>query len=170
MSTPDETDLVADRFMIIDVVNRYFELVDAHRWDEFDQVFADDATAQETPDRVIRGRDAIVGNFRAFEDTDEVVLYDHVASFTPRIDGDTAEADVRVRSMHYGIGPRQGKFYESLAVMPVRLARRADGWRITHYDWNISVRLGNLAELYAPELERMGRKPAPDGAGTVPAT
>ena len=60
--------------------------------------------------------------------------------------------------MHYGVGPREGKFYESLAVMPIRLVRTPDGWRFTHYDWKISVRLGNLGELYAPELERMGRR------------
>jgi hypothetical protein len=158
---------VVDRFAMTDVVNRFFELVDTKRWDQMDEVFAEDATAQETPDRVLEGRSAVVDNFRSFEESDDVVLYDHVGSFTPVIHGDTAEADVRVRSMHNGIGPREGKFYESLAVMSVTLVRTPHGWRFKHYDWRIVVRLGNLAELYEPELKRMGRVPDPSG-GTVP--
>ena len=168
MSTSAElADLIADRFAITDVVNRFFELVDAKRWDEMDQVFAEDATAQETPDRVLEGRARVVENFRNFEESDDIVLYDHVGSFTPTIHGDTAEADVRVRSMHYGVGPRQGKFYESLATMAVRLVRTPDGWRFQHYDWRISVRLGSLAELYEPELKRMGRTVG--SSGSVPS-
>jgi hypothetical protein len=170
MSTTAElADMIADRFAIIDVVNRFFDLVDAKRWDDMDQVFAEDATAQETPDRVLEGRAHIVENFRSFEESDDIVLYDHVGSFTPVIQGDTAEADVRVRSMHYGVGAREGKFYESLAIMSVRLGRTPDGWRFKHYDWRISVRLGSLAELYEPELKRMGRRVGSSGSVPVGA-
>jgi hypothetical protein len=167
MATTADWELIMDLFAVTDVVNRYFELVNSKRWDQMHEVLAEDATAQETADRVLQGRTQIVDSMRAYEDSDEIVLYDHVASFTPRLDGDKAEADLRVRSMHYGVGPRQGKFYESLAVMPVRLVRTADGWRFSHYDWKISVRLGSLADLYAPELERMGRQVVP-GGGSVP--
>jgi hypothetical protein len=166
--TPEQVEAITDRLAITDVVNRYFDLVDAKRWDDMHQVFTEDATAQETADRVLQGRAQIVAGFRSYEDSDEIVLYDHAGSFTPIIHGDTAEVDVRVRSMHHGVGPREGKFYESLAVMPIRLARTPDGWRFTHYDWLISVRLGNLGELYAPELERMGRRFTSDGS--VPIT
>jgi hypothetical protein len=57
-----------------------------------------------------------------------------------------------VRAMHHGVGPRQGKFYESMAVQPTRLVRTDDGWRIAHHDWVISVRLGNMEDLFAPEI------------------
>lgn len=163
----EETDLIVDRFAITDVVNRFFDLVDSKSWDQMDQVFTEDATIQETADRVLQGRDAVIANFRAYEASDDIVLYDHVGSFTPVVHGDTAEANVRVRSMHYGIGPRQGKFYESLAFMSVQLVRTPDGWRFRHYDWRIAVRLGDLAELYEPELKAMGRQAGP--AGTVPS-
>jgi hypothetical protein len=167
-ATPELVDTIVDRLAITDVVIRFLDLVDSKRWDEMDQVFAEDTTAQETPDRVIHGRSELVANFRSFEDSDDIVLYDHPGSFTPVIHGDTAEADVKVRSMHYGVGPRAGKFYESLAIMSVRLVRTPDGWRFNHYDWRIAVRLGSLGDLYAPELERMGRKVG--SAGTVPTT
>ena len=54
--TPEQVDAIADRLAITDVVNRYFDLVDAKRWDDMDQVFTEDATAQETADRVLQGR------------------------------------------------------------------------------------------------------------------
>ncbi len=168
MSTTGELrGAIVDRLAITDVVNRFFDLVDSKRWDLMDQVFTEDATAQETPDRVLRGRAEVVDSFRNFEDSDEILLFDHVGSFAPVIRGDTAEADVRVRSMHYGVGPRDGKFYESLAVMSVWLERTPGGWRLKHYDWRVVVKLGDLGELYAPELERMGRSAGP--GGTVPS-
>jgi len=167
MATTTDLDMVLDRFAITDVVNRYFELVNSKRWELMDQVLIEGATAQETADRVLQGRSQIVESMRAYEDSEEIVLYDHVGSFTPVIDGDTAEADVRVRSMHHGVGPRGGKSYESLAIMSVRLVRTPEGWRFSHYDWRIVVGLGTLADLYAPELERMGRRIVP-GGGSVP--
>ena len=63
--------------------------------------------------------------------SDEIVTYHHVASMTPVVDGDTAEVVARVRAMHHGVGPRAGKFYESLGVQPTRLVRTPEGWRIS---------------------------------------
>jgi hypothetical protein len=54
--------------------------------------------------------------------------------------------------MHHGTGPREGKFYESLAVQPTRLVRTPDGWRIAHHDWLIAVKHGSMDDLFAPEL------------------
>jgi hypothetical protein len=68
------------------------------------------------------------------------------------VDGDTAEVTVRVRAMHYGLGPRAGRFYESLGVQPTRLVRTPEGWRISHHDWVITATLGNMEELFAPEI------------------
>jgi hypothetical protein len=84
--------------------------------------------------------------------SDEIVTYHHVATMSPVIDGNTAEVTARVRAMHYGLGSRDGKFYESLAVQPTKLVRSPQGWRISHHEWNIVVKLGNMAELFAPEI------------------
>jgi hypothetical protein len=66
--------------------------------------------------------------------------------------GDTAEVKARVRAMHYGLGPRAGKFYESLAVQPTELVRTPAGWRISHHEWVIVAKLGSMEDLFAPEL------------------
>ncbi len=143
---------IADRLAVQDVVRRYFELVDTKAWDSFDEVVTEDTTARWTPDSVLAGRESVVGATRRMIGGDEVVTYHHVATMSPVIAGDTAEVTVRVRAMHYGLGPRDGKFYESLAVQPTSLVRTAAGWRIRHHEWNITVKLGSMEDLFAPEI------------------
>ena len=143
---------VADRLAIIDVVVRYFELVDAKGWDRMHEVFTDDTTTRWTPDSLVEGRDNIVGAMQHMIGSDEVVTFHHVASMAPVVDGDRAEVTVRVRAMHHGVGPRVGQFYESLGVQPTRLVRTARGWRIAHHEWQIAVMLGNRAQLFAREI------------------
>lgn len=143
---------IADRLAVQDVVRRYFELVDTKAWDSFDEVVTEDTTARWTPDSVLAGRESVVGATRRMIGGDEVVTYHHVATMSPVIAGDTAEVTVRVRAMHYGLGPRDGKFYESLAVQPTSLVRTAVGWRIRHHEWNIAVKFGSMEDLFAPEI------------------
>ena len=123
--------VVADRLAVNDVVIRYFQLVDAKGWDHMHEVFTEDTTARWTPDALMEGRARVVGAMQHMVGGDEVVTFHHVASMAPVIDGDTATVEVRVRAMHNGIGPRAGKFYESLAVQPTRLVRTPEGWRIS---------------------------------------
>jgi SnoaL-like domain len=148
----EQLQLIADRLAIQDVVRRYFELVDTKAWDDFDEVATGDTTASWTADSVLKGREAVVGATRRMIGGDEIVTYHHVATMSPVIAGDTAEVTARVRAMHYGLGPRAGKFYESLAVQPTTLVRTPEGWRISHHEWNIVVKLGNMEELFAPEI------------------
>jgi hypothetical protein len=152
MDTETQTALLADRAAIQDVMLRYFELVDAKGWDQMHEVFTNDTTARWTPESIVEGRDAVVGAMRHMVGSDEILTYHHVASMAPALAGDTAEVTVRVRAMHYGLGPRAGQFYESLGVQPTRLVRTPTGWRIAHHDWQISVKLGSFDELFGPEL------------------
>jgi hypothetical protein len=101
---------------------------------------------------LVQGRDKIVAATQHMIASDEIVTHHHVASMTPVVDGDTAEVTVRVRAMHHGLGPREGKFYESLGVQPTRLERTPEGWRITHHEWQAPVKLGSMEELFAPEI------------------
>jgi SnoaL-like protein len=142
---------LADRNAVADVVLRYFELVDTKDWDRMHEVFTEDTTAQWTS-TVMLGIDNVVGASRNMVGGDEVVTFHHVASMTPVVLGDTAEVKVRVRAMHYGVGPRAGKFYESLAVQPTELVRTPAGWRISHHEWMIVAKLGSMEDLFAPEL------------------
>jgi ketosteroid isomerase-like protein len=148
----DLAQALADRLAVEDVVVRYFELVDAKAWDRMDEVFTDDTTARWTPEVLVQGRDRIVAATRHMIASDEIVTHHLVAAMTPVVDGDTAEVTVRVRAMHHGVGARDGKFYESLGVQPTRLARTPDGWRIAHHEWIATVKLGDMEQLFAPEI------------------
>ncbi len=152
MASEDSTQTIADRLAVVDVMVRYFELVDAKAWDRMHEVFTDDTTTRWTADSLVEGRDSIVGAMRHMIGSDEIVTYHHVASMAPVVDGDTAEVSARVRAMHHGVGPRAGKFYESLGIQPTRLVRTPDGWRIQHHEWQIAVMLGSREELFAPEI------------------
>jgi hypothetical protein len=152
VSTDPQVQALIDRMAITDVMIRYFELVDAKGWDQMDEVFTEDTTARWTPESVMEGRANVVGAMRHMSGSSEIVTYHHVASMTPVVDGDSAEVVARVRAMHHGVGPRAGKFYESLGIQPTRLVRTPEGWRIAHHDWVIAVKLGSMEELFAPEL------------------
>jgi hypothetical protein len=149
VTTADE---LADRNAVADVVLRYFELVDTKEWDRMHEVFTEDTTARWTPTTVMQGIDNVVGASRHMVGGEEVVTFHHVASMTPVVHGDTAEVTARVRAMHYGVGPREGKFYESLATQPTQLVRTPAGWRISHHEWVIVAKFGSMEDLFAPEL------------------
>jgi len=149
VTTVDE---LADRNAVADVVLRYFELVDTKQWDAMREVFTDDTTARWASTIVMQGIDNVVGGSRRMIGGDEVVTFHHVASMTPVVHGDTAEVTARVRAMHYGVGPREGKYYESLATQPTQLVRTANGWRISHHEWVIVAKLGSMEDLFAPEI------------------
>ena len=152
--TPEE---LADRAAVADVLIRYFELVDTKDWDRMHEVFTPDTTAQWTPTAVMEGIDNVVGGSRQMIGGDEVVTFHHVASMTPVVTGDTAHVNARVRAMHYGLGPRAGKFYESLATQPTQLVRTPDGWRISHHEWVIVAKFGSMEDLFAPEIAARAR-------------
>jgi ketosteroid isomerase-like protein len=147
--TPEE---LADRTAVADVLIRYYELVDTKDWGRMHEVFTDDTTARWTPTLLMEGIDDVVGGSRDMIGGDEVVTFHHVAAMTPVVTGDTAEVTARVRAMHYGVGPRAGKFYESLATQPTQLVRTSDGWRISHHEWVIVAKFGSMEDLFAPEL------------------
>jgi ketosteroid isomerase-like protein len=152
MTRPEDLTALADRAAINDVVLRYFELIDQKAWDRFDEVFTEDTTARWTAEVVVQGRDRIVDAARHMIGSDEIVTYHHVAAMAPVVDGDTAEVTVRARAMHSGLGPREGKSYESFGVQPTCLVRTADGWRISHHEWRIIVKQGDMEDLFAPEI------------------
>src|SRR5581483_3576864 len=111
----------SDRLEIVDLINAYVDAIDAKAWDRLDAFFTDDATVWWNPETSTSGRGAIVERMRQFLDTDDIVTYHHVASFTPVVSGDRAEAAVRIRAMHHGTGARQGRSWESLAVQTTSL-------------------------------------------------
>jgi hypothetical protein len=133
-----------DRLAIVDLINYYADALDAKRWDLIDDFFTDDAVVWWNADLYTSGRDGIVTRMRQMLGTDEIITYHHVASFTPVVDRDLAEASVRIRAMHYGVGPRAGRYWESLGRQETQFARTPDGWRCRGFTWRVVVGLGSM--------------------------
>jgi hypothetical protein len=133
-----------DRLAIVDLINYYVDALDAKRWDLVDDFFTEDAVVGWNPDLSTTGRDEIVTRMRQMLGTAEVITYHHVASFTPVVDGDAAEASVRIRAMHYGVGPRTGRYWESLGRQDTQFVRTPDGWRCRGFTWRVVVGLGSM--------------------------
>jgi ketosteroid isomerase-like protein len=140
----NQSEFLSDRFAIVDLINDYLDATDAKRWDLLGQFYTEDAVVWMNPQTSITGRATIVNYTSQMLGTDDIVTYHHVASFTPKIDGDTAEAAVRIRAMHNGVGSRAGRFWESLAVQNTHFVRTPDGWRCRGYEWKVVVGLGSL--------------------------
>ena len=116
---------IADRLAIIDLVNGYFAATDAKRWDAVEDFYTDDAVVWCNPER---SNDGPHGDRRLHALDARHRRHRHLpphGSFTPVIDGDTADAPVRVRAMHTVWVRRAGRFWESLAIQhsPLRAHR-----------------------------------------------
>jgi hypothetical protein len=99
----------------------------------------------------VEGRSALVDFSRRMIGSHEIVTQHLLGNFSARIDGDHAEARVKVRGYHEGVGPRQGRFEESIGQYTGRFRRTPDGWRCTWWEESIDIMLGD-PELFAPEV------------------
>ena len=96
------TDDEQDRAEIYDLFNRYADAVAGRQWRLLDEVFTEDVTSKWPGSADIEGRTALV---RRIRDVIERTSETHVlGNYKATIDGDDAEASVRVRVQ--GIGTR----------------------------------------------------------------
>ena len=144
MTGDSSGDKVLDRLAVIDLINFYVDAIDAKQWERLDDFFTEDAVVWWNPETSTSGRGPIIDRMHRMLGTEEIVTYHHVASFTPVIDGDSAEAAFRLRAMHNGVGSRLGRFWESLAVQTSHLVRTDAGWRCRGFEWRVVVGLGSM--------------------------
>lgn len=121
-----ETD-AADRHAIVDVTIAYCWALDTRAWDDLDDVFLPDATADLG--RPLAGRDAI--KERISSALSPLDGSQHlVATHQVRVDGDRATSRCYLQAQHM-VGEGTFMFagrYED------RFVRTPDGWRIEHRD------------------------------------
>jgi ketosteroid isomerase-like protein len=152
VSTPAEAiETIVDRLTITDLVNAYLNNIDRKNWPAAAAFFTDDAVVSFGADMTLEGRAAIMERTLQANGTDEVITHHHAASFSPVVDGDTAHAQIHLRAMHFGTGPREGSSYESLGFLDTSFARTPDGWRCDGYEWRILVKLGDFTDLFGYE-------------------
>ena len=125
------TDDEHDRAEIYDLFNRYADAVAGHQWARLDEVFTEDVTTSWPGSAEIEGRTALVRRIRdMIERGDETHV---LGNYTATIDGDDAEASVRVRIT--GIGARDPSRLRRkvLGFFRARLVRTGKGWRFRQF-------------------------------------
>jgi ketosteroid isomerase-like protein len=135
---------ISDRLAIIDLINGYVDAIDSKAWDRLDDFFTEDAIVWWNPQSSTSGRAAILERMRQMLGTDDIVTYHQVALFTPSVSGDAAEASIRIRAMHNGVGSRAGRFWESLAIQTTSFVLTSAGWRCSGFSWRVVVGLGSM--------------------------
>jgi SnoaL-like domain len=162
MGKLEQTDeWVVDHIALADLFNLYADALDRKQWDLLDDFFADDAVGEfkardpRMDTITIAGREGLVDFARRMIGSPEIVTQHLFGNFSARIDGDTAEASVRVRGYHAGVGPRQGLFEESIGHYAGSFGRTEHGWRCRRWEEEIYIMLGDPA-LFAPELDGAG--------------
>ncbi len=120
-----------DRTEIYDLFNRYADAVAGRQWVLLDEVFTEDVAINWPGSAEIEGRPALV---RRIRDVIERTYETHVlGNYTATIDGDVAEASVRIRVS--GIGARDPSRLprKILGFFRARLVRTRKGWRFRHF-------------------------------------
>jgi hypothetical protein len=148
---------VVDRVAVAEQFNRFADALDRKDWGLLTDFFAEDAVgefkARDPRMETIRisGRAGLDDFARRMIGSPEIVTQHLLGNFSATIEGDTAEASVRMRAYHAGLGPRQGLFEESIGHYAGRFVRTAEGWRCCWWEEEIYVMLGDPA-LFAPEV------------------
>lgn len=122
--------MFSDQQAIIDLAIAYTWALDTRQFDQLDAVFAADATADLHGVRC-DGRDAIVARIErplTLLDATQHLIGNHQV----HVDGDTATHRCYLQSQHVKRGTPGGDNYLIGGIYDDRLARTADGWRITH--------------------------------------
>jgi len=122
-------DELTDRQALVDLTVAYSYALDDRRFDDLDDVFLPDATAELG--RHLEGRDAIKDRIR-----DALVPLDvsqHlVATHEIRVDGDRATGRCYLQAQHVRTGPDGPTLLMVGGRYEDRYVRTTEGWRIAH--------------------------------------
>jgi SnoaL-like domain len=143
-------DDTSDRAEIHDLFNRYADGTAGRQWELLDEVFTEDVTGTWLGSPEIRGRAALVQRIRdAIERTSETRL---LGNYTATIDGNVADARVRVRLYQMCGGDPSRLYQKILGSFRATLVRTWNGWRFRH------LGAAQYAKLGAPEPLPLGRR------------
>jgi hypothetical protein len=141
-----DVDADADRRALVDLTIAYSFALDDRRFDDLDDVFLPDATAELG--WALEGRDAIKDRIR-----DALVPLDAsqhlVATHQVRVDGDAATGRCYLQAQHVRAGVDGGPLFMVGGRYEDRYVRTADGWRIAHRALVVLWTDGNPAVLKA---------------------
>jgi hypothetical protein len=120
-----------DRVEIYELFNRYADAMTGRQWALLDEVFTEDVTSAWLGSHEVEGRATLVRWIRnAVERASETHV---LGNYTATIDGDVAEASVRVRVYQMYLGASGRLHQKILGAFRVKLVRTRKGWRFRHF-------------------------------------
>jgi hypothetical protein len=161
----DDVDVLAAKDQITELLVHYTYLVDSQQRERIaDEIFAEDAVGEYSPDFVFRGRAAAVEFFQRSRPKLEATA--HVLSnFHIEVDGDRATARTYATAWHWipetaALGPQRPADWVHLIVYNDALVKTPEGWRITHRWLNVlgpsGVGIGSLPASFSTTAPTAG--------------
>lgn len=137
-----------DRFAIIEVLDRYADVLDARDWARLDDVFAPDVE-MDFGAWTARGVDAVRARIRSY--LDGCGPSQHLlGNYRIELDGEhpgRARSRCAIRVMHVGRGARAHVTYEMMGEYADELVRTPAGWRIARRRARAHIQLGDPSIL-----------------------
>jgi hypothetical protein len=132
---------IEDRIEILDLFNKYADALDFKDWDALNELFTPEVKSDWFGQYQIDRRDQVIGFIRDL--VGRVGRTHHmITNFRVSFDGDSAEANVRVKAYHVGAGDKADLFEESLGTFNATAVRTGDGWRFSRFGEALFVMLG----------------------------
>ncbi|MCX4725831.1 nuclear transport factor 2 family protein [Streptomyces sp. NBC_00963] len=128
---------------VTDLFHVYADALDRRDWAWLDDVFLEDVRADYNGTEVVAGRAALTGMIRGYLDgcgpTQHLMGNARVV-----VDGDRAEASVKMRVHHVGAAERAELTYECFGWYHAELIRTARGWRVASWRQEVTHQLGTF--------------------------
>jgi hypothetical protein len=119
-----------DRAEIYDLFTKYADAVTGRQWNVLNEVFTEDVTGTWPGSPDLAGRTAVVRRIRdMIERTAETHL---LGNYSATIDGDVAEASVRIRVYQLCAGAPARLCEKIVGSFRAKLVRTGKGWRFRH--------------------------------------
>jgi hypothetical protein len=149
---------IEDRLAIVDLTIAYCWALDTHRWDDLDDVFLADATA-ELGSPVLEGRDAIKARIASalspLDDSQHMVTNHEVRYAAGDTDRATCRCYLQAQHIRSSVG-EGGPHFIVAGRYEDELVRTPRGWRIAFRRLVTMWTEGNVAVVRGPH-----RQPAP---------
>jgi 3-phenylpropionate/cinnamic acid dioxygenase small subunit len=139
----DDSVEAEDRQAIINLLNRFAEILDSRDWDRLGEVFTDESVAY---------RGGAVG----IDDIGREIRL-HLGGCGPsqhllgnhqvELDGDTARSVTKVRVFHQGLGERSHLTFECMGDYHDDHVRLPVGWRIARRRFDVQMSFGDRSVL-----------------------
>lgn len=131
-----------DRHAIIEQLHLLAAHFDARDWSRIDEVMAPDVQAYDCDGLEAVVRDSLRAHLGGCGPSQHLLGNHRI-----EVDGDRAESITKARVYHQGLGDAADRSFECFGDYHDRWVRTAQGWRMTHRRFVVTIVLGDYSVL-----------------------